>query len=154
MRAGKLQRAPEMPFPGRQVVHLRQHQAKEIVAVRAARIHAQRRTCHLAGVRQPAVRHENLHQLVVGPLGARIRADHGVQGLDRLERLTPLLLYQVTQLERIDVAGGALESLRGSRLGARQIAAPQGLAATDDDGMGRRGTGHTAAMVPASRRLV
>ena len=135
VRAGQLQSAPEVPFSGRQIVHLREHQTEQVVAVRAARIHAQRRARHLAGIRELAVSHEDLDQLVVGPIDPRIRTDHRVERLYRLEHLPAALLYQEAQLERVDIGCRSLEERCRRRLGGGQIAAPVGFPAAHEQGV-------------------
>ena len=136
VRTRQLERAAEVPFAGGQVIHFRQHQAEQIVAVRALRVDAQRGARHFRGLLQPAVRHEDLHQLVVGPLGARLRPEHRVQRLHRLDALRRAASAPGTEAPAHRRCRHPRQTLRRSRLGAAQVPARERVAAAGDEGVG------------------
>ena len=75
LRARQLQGAPEMPFPGGQVVHLREDVTEQIVGLGVVGIGAERRACDLLGIGDFPVGHEQLNQVVESPVGTAVNAD-------------------------------------------------------------------------------
>ena len=163
--AGELQRAAEVPLPGRQVVELREQQAEEVVRLSVVGVGPQGCPRHVFSIRTAPVREQELSQIVEGPICPRIDVDDRLQRARGFADLAASALHDGAQLERVHVSCCGFEPLFGGRFNATEVAALQGLAAAKDKRMGRGC--HEAslgrrmqtqllipAMVPASRRLV
>jgi hypothetical protein len=111
------------------------------------------------------VGHEELDQLVVSPVGARVDSDHGVEGSRSLSELATAMMDDEAQLERVYVAAGGLQAFVGRGFDCAHVTALERFAAAKNQWMG--GWGHAmnlecrvqtrlrrVAMVPASRSLV
>jgi len=103
--AAELDRAPEVPFAGGQVVQLREDRAEQIVALRIERIDAQRRARQRQRIGVASARIEQLGQLVVGPVGARIALQHRLERLGRGAQFTAASLLEVARLQRMRGSG-------------------------------------------------
>ncbi len=68
----QFERTAEMPFAGGQVVELGKDRTEQIVRARIARVHAQCDARQRLGVGSPAGGKQQLYELGVGPVGARI----------------------------------------------------------------------------------
>src|ERR1700716_1670593 len=106
---GKLYGAAKVPLARGQIVHLGQNGAEQIVGVGVARVGPKRRAGHLLGIPRLAMSHEQLNELVVGPVGALIDSNDRVQRPRSLTELAAALLHDEPKLEGVDVPPSGLQ---------------------------------------------
>ena len=99
--AAQLQRAPEVPFSGGQVVQLRKDRAEQVVALRIERIDAQRSARERLGVGMASTRIKQLGQLVISPVRARVAFQHRLERFGRGRDLALAALFEVASLQRM-----------------------------------------------------
>ena len=120
-----LQRASQVPFSGRQLAGVGNDEAEHLMSPRVVRIHTQSGARDLFGVRSLTMGHQELDELVVGPVGPRVDANHGVKSTGGLTQLPASFLNLIAHLQGVDIAACHPQALldcglRGFDLTARE----------------------------------